>query len=259
MIFISHNHKDKPIVEPIALKLSEIFGQDKVFYDSWSMQPGDGIIDKMSEGLGETEYFFFFVSGNSLSSKMVSLEWQNALLKASKGKCKLVPIRLDSIEMPPILSQTLYIDLYSVGIEAAVAQMVNVIQEMNGYQRSNQAPYSNVGFTVGGSDQELDIHLVAQHYLEPIASFVVLIMNDEGDLEFSTPHEDPIKAGFNKNIKLNNGITYNGQLVSAFRGLTPKMPILVKVKAIQGKSIQFCGVLHQKGSQEWSMIPQFQG
>lgn len=59
MIFISHNHKDKPIVEPIALKLSEIFGQDKVFYDSWSMQPGDGIIDKVSEGLGETEYFFF--------------------------------------------------------------------------------------------------------------------------------------------------------------------------------------------------------
>ena len=85
MIFISHNHKDKQIVEPIALKLSEIFGQDKVFYDSWSIQPGDGIIDKMSQGLGEAEYFFFFVSENSLNSNMVSLEWQNALWKASKG------------------------------------------------------------------------------------------------------------------------------------------------------------------------------
>ena len=51
MIFLSHNSKDKIIVEPIAIKLREVFGQDNVFYDSWSIQPGDGIIDKMNEGL----------------------------------------------------------------------------------------------------------------------------------------------------------------------------------------------------------------
>ena len=54
MIFISHNSKDKPIVEPIAVKLSTIFGQDNVFYDSWSIQPGDGIIDKMNDGLSNS-------------------------------------------------------------------------------------------------------------------------------------------------------------------------------------------------------------
>jgi hypothetical protein len=59
MIFISHNHKDKTIVEPIAIKISEIFGREKVFYDSWSMQPGDGIVDKMNEGLEKTKFFFF--------------------------------------------------------------------------------------------------------------------------------------------------------------------------------------------------------
>lgn len=48
MIFISHNYNDKGIIEPIALKLAEIFGQNQVFYDSWSMQPGDGIIDRMN-------------------------------------------------------------------------------------------------------------------------------------------------------------------------------------------------------------------
>lgn len=46
MIFISHNHKDKHIIEPIALRLRQIFGEKKVFYDSWSIQPGEGIIDK---------------------------------------------------------------------------------------------------------------------------------------------------------------------------------------------------------------------
>jgi len=53
MIFLSHNHKDKEVVEQIAIRLKDIFGQDHVFYDSWSMQPGDGIIDKMNEALGK--------------------------------------------------------------------------------------------------------------------------------------------------------------------------------------------------------------
>jgi hypothetical protein len=30
MIFLSHNHKDKPIVENIAIRLKDIFGQDNV-------------------------------------------------------------------------------------------------------------------------------------------------------------------------------------------------------------------------------------
>lgn len=66
MIFISHTSKDKPIVEPIALRLASIYGEDKVFYDSWSIQPGDGIIDRMTQGMAECKFFFFFVSKNSL-------------------------------------------------------------------------------------------------------------------------------------------------------------------------------------------------
>ena len=68
MIFISHTAKDKAIVEPIALRLAQVYGQNNVFYDSWSIQPGDGIIDKMNEGLTNCKFFFFFVSKNSLQS-----------------------------------------------------------------------------------------------------------------------------------------------------------------------------------------------
>ena len=65
MIFLSHNSNDKPVVEQVALKLKNIYGQDKVFYDSWSIQPGEGIVDKMDEGLTNCRYFFFFVSVHS--------------------------------------------------------------------------------------------------------------------------------------------------------------------------------------------------
>lgn len=103
MIFISHTAKDKPIVEPIALKVSEVVGREKVFYDSWSIQPGDGIIDKMDNGLSQCRFFFFFVSKNSLQSKMVSLEWQNAILKTTRGETKVIPVKIDDCLMPAIL------------------------------------------------------------------------------------------------------------------------------------------------------------
>lgn len=59
MIFISYTHKDKPIVDTIAQSLSTVFGQENIFYDSWSIQPGDGIIDKMDKGLRKCKFFFF--------------------------------------------------------------------------------------------------------------------------------------------------------------------------------------------------------
>ena len=58
-IFLSHNYKDKPVVEQIAIRLRNIYGEDSVFYDSWSIKPGEGIIDKMDEGLVKADYFFF--------------------------------------------------------------------------------------------------------------------------------------------------------------------------------------------------------
>ena len=143
MIFISHNSKDKPIVEPIAVKLSTIFGQDNVFYDSWSIQPGDGIIDKMNEGLSKCKFFFYFVSANSLTSSMVKLEWQNALVRAAQKQIRFIPVRLDQSSLPSIMLQTLYIDLFSNGIDVAIRQMVDVINGVNTFQ-AGQISFNNL-------------------------------------------------------------------------------------------------------------------
>ena len=36
MIFLSHNYKDKAVVEPIAIGLKNAFSQDNIFYDRGS-------------------------------------------------------------------------------------------------------------------------------------------------------------------------------------------------------------------------------
>ena len=117
MIFLSHNCNDKIIVRQIAEILSNAFGTENVFYDEWSIQPGDSIIGKMSEGLEKCKFFFFFNSKHSINSKMVSLEWQTALRNINKG-IRFIPVILDNdVEIPIIISDILLqlsqlIDLY---------------------------------------------------------------------------------------------------------------------------------------------------
>lgn len=164
MIFLSHNYKDKPVIEQVALKLSAIYGQQNVFYDSWSIQPGDGIIDKMEEGLTNCKFFFFFVSVNSLQSNMVKMEWQNAIFKAAQNSIKFIPIRMDSCNMPFLLTQNLYIDLFSNGLDVAIRQIVDVINGTNTYH-TPASTFHNLVAVKQRVGNKIHIECVAKYYL----------------------------------------------------------------------------------------------
>lgn len=56
MIFLSHNYKDKDVVEPIVVRMREIYGEENAFYDAWSIKPGESIIGKMNEGIGKSKF-----------------------------------------------------------------------------------------------------------------------------------------------------------------------------------------------------------
>lgn len=254
MIFLSHNHLDKPLVEQVALRLAAAFGQSQVFFDSWSIQPGEGIIDRMSEALGQCTHFFFFVSAKSLQSRMVSLEWQNALLKATRGQCRLVAVRCDGSDLPPVMAQSLYIDLCSVGLDAAVAQIADVVRGESTYRPPTQQ-FSNLRFTASGTDADLTIEITAKLYLEPIAGFIVLVDNVAAEFELKPINEDPCKGGFVESMKLDNGVTTNGFLVAVFRGVTPPMPLRVHVKAMGTAPLRLRGILHQKSHERWEPVP----
>ena len=88
MIFFSYNHNDEQLVDMIARRLELEFGRDNIFYDKWSMQPGDSIIGKMNEGLEQFTTFFYFLSPNSLTSKMVAKECPYGIIKTNgKTQC----------------------------------------------------------------------------------------------------------------------------------------------------------------------------
>lgn len=254
MIFLSHNQKDKPVVEQIALRLKEILPQDEIFYDSWSIQPGDGIIDKMNEGLANCRLFLFFVSKNSLQSEMVKLEWQNALLKATKGQTKIIPVKMDDCLMPPILMQSLYIDLFGQGLEIALRQIIDVISGRNTFAPGPQE-FENLRAYAYEKEGAVFVECRAEYYMEPISRFVFLVENKEGELTFDCTTSPMCISGFNKDVKLDDGRVLNGQLVALDRATTPGYPFIVKVTRQAGAVLKLVGVLHEKQHNQWHGIP----
>lgn len=255
MIFLSHNYADKPVVEPIALRLSDIFGKDKVFYDAWSIQPGDGIIEKMNEGLSSPKFVFFFVSENSLKSNMVKLEWQNALYKSTKGECRIIPVRVDGCAMPPVLLQNIYIDMFAHGIEASIVQIMNVIQGNSTFTPQHLG-FSNLTYRFEGDpDNSIEVTISASHLMEPNPCFLVLTDNSEKEIKIELNGGLPHRGGFNPGISI-NGSTTNAVAVAPLGGaITPKMPLKIQITKQGDKPIVFRGIMHQTGPDRFDAIP----
>ena len=254
LIFISHNSKDKSIVEPIAIKLSDVFGRENVFYDSWSIQPGDGIIDKMNIGLEEMAYFLFFISRSSLSSDMVKLEWQNALLKAANGNCKFIPIKLDNCFAPAIILQNLYIDFYNYGFDVGISQLISVLRGENTFI-PNQGEFKNVlGKITIVSNSRYDIEITATHFQEPISRFLILFGSNPSDVQVNVSSDSFFNGGPQNNIRLNNGIICNGFYIGLSRSLAPNFPIRVSLETNENKSLRFLGLMRAVSEERFEPV-----
>lgn len=258
MIFLSHNWKDKDIVEPIALRLRETFGQENIFYDSWSIQPGEGIIDKMNEGLSKCKIFLFFVSKNSLQSKMVNLEWHSALYGATNAKMKVVPIKLDDCLMPPILWQSLYIDMYSIGMELAVRQIQDLTEERNTFQESSKE-FQNIklDFHVNpniDSQSEVVLNFEATRLTEPIAHFVIICNLPLHKLKIVVENEPYAVIGTSQEFSNRYKNKYTAIYIGLQRVLTPNHPVSVNIKSIENKTIHILEAFHEQKKNSWRNI-----
>lgn len=253
-IFISHNCSDKQIIEPIAIKLATIYGKENVFYDSWSIQPGDGIIDKMNDGLFECDFFFFFVSKNSLQSGMVKLEWQNALLKATHNMVKLIPVKLDDCLMPTILLQTLYIDIYGKGLAYGFRQIVDVINGQNTFHEHFQL-YENVRGKIQKIENGYSIKIFAVSYFEPVARFYITVDCATAKIRINCTSDNMREAGAHDNIKFSNGQTYNILYEAVDRGLSPGFPYCIEITNIDCQSFSCNGIMKAISQNEYRWIP----
>jgi hypothetical protein len=254
MIFLSHNFKDKAVVEQVALKLRAIYGQNNVFYDSWSIQPGEGIIDKMEEGLNNCKFFFFFVSNNSLKSNMVKMEWQNAIFKAAQNTIKFIPVKMDNCNIPFLLTQSLYIDLFANGLDVAIRQIVDVINGTNTYRTLN-SEFHNLVAIKQRIGNKIIIECVAKYYLEPISHFGFCTQTDLKKVRARITSDAAEITSTQNNAKFQNGYTTNIFFRGVSRGTLPGFSVIAEFSHIEDEPFDIEIVLHEKRHGYYEPIP----
>lgn len=256
MIFISHNYKDKAFVGHIADKIANIYGRSNVFYDSWSIQPGEGIIDRMNDGIESVKIFFFFVTENSLKSNMVSLEWQNALMKAATGDVKFVAIRCDESPMPALLTQKVYLDLYTNGVDVVIAQMNDIISGKSTYKPQDEL-FSNLTYDFKTESNKIIVKVSADHFSEVTADFLFLFTNklNDNELRYNVLGESGFIQGFRSDCKLNTGDVFSAQMVALMHGLKPKIHLTVEFWLDTGDELNLAHVMSKTSTDQYTTIP----
>ncbi|NMR24331.1 toll/interleukin-1 receptor domain-containing protein [Pseudoalteromonas sp. NEC-BIFX-2020_015] len=107
-VFVSHASEDKErFVTEFSTKLREN-GVD-AWLDKWEMLPGDSLVDKIfEEGLKDAQAVIIVLSNFSVKKPWVREELNAGIVsKLSKGT-KIIPIVLDSCDVPQSLTSTLW-------------------------------------------------------------------------------------------------------------------------------------------------------
>lgn len=227
-IFISYNHKDRCLIDMIARDLELEFGRDNIFYDVWSIQPGEDFIGKMNEGLESFKTFFFFVSQNSLESKMVSLEWQAALNIAIRNDLKFVAIKISDCQIPSILSSRLCIDLYGEGVKSAIEKMKCVVKSESTYE-----PLSDVqnleARAILKDEKTISLIIEAKIYSEQSSRFVFAFSNEFNDFSICYNISETFTTSGRGIFTKDNGVVLNAYTVNIQRTITPGFPFISEI------------------------------
>ena len=160
-IFLSHCSEDKPLIDTLAQELLKIFPKEEIFYDAWSMKPGENFLEGMEKGLEDCESLFLFLSETSLQKPMVRLEWHSALISSLAGKKQFIPVRVDNISPPALLTSTLYIDMYNRGLPQTVQDIVTLVQGGSTYNPAAIKKFTNLVVDVNKNGANVEIRIIA--------------------------------------------------------------------------------------------------
>lgn len=124
-VFLCHSSEDKEIVEQFALRLKS--SKNYVWFDKWEIKVGDSIVEKINDGLNTMTHLVIFLSKGSVEKPWVKKELSSALMrKLSDNSVKVMPIKIDNVNIPTIISDIKYADC-SDDLESGFDQLINDI------------------------------------------------------------------------------------------------------------------------------------
>jgi hypothetical protein len=107
-VFLSHASEDKPFIDHLETAISDA-GFD-TWLDSHQLVAGDDLPGAISQALADAGAFVVVISRASLASDWLPYELRLATQRMIHGKLRVIPIRLEKVEMPPEVRSLLYAD-----------------------------------------------------------------------------------------------------------------------------------------------------
>jgi hypothetical protein len=123
--FLSHSSRDKPFIRQLATDLTA--NGITVWLDEQMIKVGESILERVGQGLAESDYFLIALSDNSVNSEWVKKELNEALLKEiEERKVRVLPLKLSDCEIPSLIRDKKYADFshgYRSGLNDLLAAM----------------------------------------------------------------------------------------------------------------------------------------
>src|SRR5438045_4019454 len=106
-VFISHSFKDKLAMRELAERL-KVDGV-RVWLAEWEIQPGDGIADKIDQGLAQSRALVLAASANAAELEWITFERQIAFFTdPTYPERRFVLLRLDDAKIKETLKHFAY-------------------------------------------------------------------------------------------------------------------------------------------------------
>jgi len=108
-VFISYSHQNKEFADKLAANL--VKQKAHVWVDTWELNVGDSIIDKVQSAIQESSALIVIISKASMESEWCKKELSSGFLRELEEKRVVVlPLLLEDCEMPIFLRGKMYAD-----------------------------------------------------------------------------------------------------------------------------------------------------
>jgi tetratricopeptide (TPR) repeat protein len=124
--FISYTGADVAWAEWVAQTLEDA-GYQTVL-QAWDFRPGDNFIQRMDQALAEADRVVAVLSPAYFVSEYSRDEWTAALIRAHGEDDRLLPVRIEAVELPPLLANRVYLDLVGLEEQAAAERLLAGVQ-----------------------------------------------------------------------------------------------------------------------------------
>jgi tetratricopeptide (TPR) repeat protein len=127
-VFVSYSHADADWVRTLAANLHN--AGLEVFFDEWSIGPGDVLVHQLDQGILTSRSGILVVSPESLSRPYVRMEYAAMMGRAVEGKQRLIPVLLKDAELPPFLAALVHVDFRNADGSDYWAQLDKLIRAL---------------------------------------------------------------------------------------------------------------------------------